>query len=152
MDMAGQKWRQSTKLPHVCLKKFVERAIVRKTSIESLQKLLKSATKCNFNFYFLILFILVLYFISSFCLRLKEIVLTEPQMSAESESEKTRFSAKSLRAHEMARGMTPSVYDCVSVTGPPHNRFFTMTCKQGEHITRGKLMWTYNIIPKKNTE
>jgi len=73
-------------------------------------------------------------------------------MSAESESEKTRFSAKSLRAHEMARGMTPSVYDCVSVTGPPHNRFFTMTCKQGEHITRGKLMWTYNIIPKKNTE
>ncbi len=71
----------------------------------------------------------------SFSLRLKKFVLCEPQKEAESES--TRFSAGELRAYEMANEMTPSVFECVDVTGPPHNRTFTMTCKQGEHTTRG---------------
>ena len=108
-------------------------------SVGSLQRSSRSAMKCNLIslsfLYWSPCWILLLCFF-----RLKKFVLTEPQSEAESVT--TRISAGSLRVYEKSRGMSPSVYDCVDVSGPPHNRIFTMTCKQGDHVTRGKLKLT----------
>ena len=66
-----------------------------------------------------------LYLLNLFSLRLDEFVHTTRQ----------------LHAFEIAREMPyASRYACVKVSGPPHNRIFTMTCKQGDHVTRGKFM------------
>ena len=102
-------------------------------SIGPLQRSSKSVTKCN------LILLSHLYlspcWILLFLFRLKKFVLTEPQSEAESVT--TRISAGSLRVYEKSRGMSPFVYDCVDVSGPPHNSILTMTCKQGDHITSG---------------
>ena len=136
--MAGQKGRQSTKLLNVSLTNFVLLASVMKASIGSLQKLSRNVMKCNFilfNISHHIHIRLYIYLILVF-FRLKKFVIVEPQ-SADYESGTTRISVGELRNFEMAKGMTPSVFVCVNVSGPLHNSIFTMTCKQGDHITSG---------------